>query len=244
MKNRLWILVKGELYRLNKYNMTFISVLVAFLWGVMLFFVNADILGTLLPVVILLDATLMSLLYVGSVMYFEKSESTISTMLVTPVTNSEMLLSKLIANTVHNMFSSALLIIVFVVFKDVQINYFFLIIGIILATSFHTLLGIVMAYFSKDFTGVLMSVMAFSMIMMVPYVLLMLDIITGEFWEGILLINPIQAAGEVVNAGFVGFKITYKYYVSLGYMFFGGIALYIFYALPKFQDYAVKQSGV
>ena len=101
MKSRLAILVKGELQRLNKYNMTFISILVAFIWGVMLFFVNADILGTLLPLVIILDATMMSLMYVGSVMYFEKSESTISTLLVTPISNSELLLSKLLANTLQ-----------------------------------------------------------------------------------------------------------------------------------------------
>ena len=96
MKSRLWVLVKGELYRLNKYNMTSISVFVAFMWGVMLYFVNAEILATLLPMVILLDATMMSLMYVGAVMYFEKSESTISTMLVTPVSNSELLLVAII----------------------------------------------------------------------------------------------------------------------------------------------------
>ncbi len=244
MPNRLWILVKGELQRLNKYNMTSVSILVAFIWGVMLFFVNADILATLLPIVILLDATMMSLMYVGSVMYFEKSEFTISTMLVTPVSNSELLLSKLLANTVHNIFSSALLIAVFVLIKDVQIHYFLITIGIIVATLTHTLIGIVMAYFSKDFTGALMIVMTFSLTMMTPYTLLMLNIIQGEFWEIILLLNPIQAASEIINAGFVGFQITYKYYLSLGYLVFGSIILYIFYALPKFQDYAVKNSGV
>ena len=244
MKSRLAILVKGELHRLNKYNMTFISVLVAFMWGVMLFFVKADILATLLPIVILLDATMMSLMYVGSVMYFEKSESTISTMLVTPVSNQELLLSKLLANTLHNMFSSALLVVVFVVIRDVQVNYLLVALGILIATAAHTLIGIVMAYFSKEFTGVLMTVMTFSLAMMTPYILLMLGIIEGEFWEVILLINPIQSAAEIIGAGFTGFEITYKYYLSLGYLFFGSIILYKFYALPKFQDYAVKNSGV
>ncbi len=244
MKSRLWILVKGELQRLNKYNMTFISILVAFLWGVMLFFVNAEILGTLLPLVILLDATMMSLMYVGSVMYFEKSEATISTMLVTPVSNAELLLSKLLANTLHNMGASALLIAVFVIIKDVQVEYLFIIIGIIIATASHTLLGIVMAYFSKDFTGVLMTVMVFSLTMMTPLILLMLNIIEGEVWEVVLLINPIQAAKEVISAGFTGYVFTYKYYLSLGYLLFGSLALYKFYALPRFQDYAIKNSGV
>ncbi len=244
MNSRFKILVKGELSRLNKYNMTFISIFLAFVWGVMLYFVNANFLGTLLPIVILIDATLMSLMYVGAVMYFEKSESTISTMLVTPVTNGELLLSKLVANTIHNVFSSALLIAVFVIIKDVQVNYLLLFLGILVVTASHTLLGMVMAYFTKDFTGLLMIVMTFSMIMMTPYILLMLEIISGDFWETFLLLNPIQSGSEVINAGFTGVIITYKYYLSLGYLVFGSILLYQFYALPKFQNYAVKQSGV
>ena len=96
MANRLLVLVKGELQRLNKYNMTSISVLVAIIWGVILFFVNSTILEHLLPLVLMMDATMMAIMYVGSVMFFEKSESTISTMLVTPVSNKELLLSKLI----------------------------------------------------------------------------------------------------------------------------------------------------
>ncbi len=244
MKSRLWVLVKGELYRLNKYNMTSISVFVAFMWGVMLFFVNADILATLLPMVVLIDATMMALMYVGAVMYFEKSESTISTMLVTPVSNSELLLSKLIANTFHNMGSSALIIAVFVIIKDVQVEYFHIFLGIFIVTGSFTLLGIIMAYFTKDFTGVLMVVMTFSMVLMTPVILLMMGIIEGEFWEVALLINPIESAREIISAGFTGFKITFKYYISLGYLSIGGILLYIFFALPKFQDYAVKQSGV
>ncbi len=244
MNNRLIILVKGELSRLNKYNMTFISIFLAFLWGIMLYFVNADFLATLLPIVVLVDATLMALMYVGAVMYFEKSESTISTMLVTPVTNSELLLSKLLANTIHNMFSSALLVAVFVIIKDVQVNYLLLFLGILVVTASHTLLGMVMAYFTKDFTGLLMLVMSFSMIMMTPYILLLLEIINGGFWEVFLLLNPIQAGSELINAGFKGTLITYKYYLSLGYLVLGSILLYLFYALPKFQNYAVKQSGV
>ncbi|MCK5761816.1 MAG: hypothetical protein KAH16_02825 [Candidatus Izimaplasma sp.] len=244
MKNRLWVLVKGELYRLNKYNMTFISILVAFLWGVMLFFVNADILATLLPMVVLLDATMMALMYVGALMYFEKNESTISTMLVTPVSNSELLLSKLIANTLHNMFSSALIIAVFVLIKDVKVEYFLIFLGIFVSTAVFTLIGIVLAYFSKDFTGMLMIVMIFSMTFMTPVVLLMMGIIEGEFWEVLLLLNPIESAREIISGGFTGYAITYKYYLSLGYLTIGGVLLYIFYALPKFQDYAIKQSGV
>lgn len=246
MANRLLVLVKGELQRLNKYNMTSISVLVAFIWGVILFFVNSTILEHLLPLVLMMDATMMAIMYVGSVMFFEKSESTISTMLVTPVTNQELLLSKLIANTLHNMFASALIIIVFVVFKDVQLNYFLIVIALIVATAFHTLLGIVMAYYQKDFTGMLVNIMIFMFALGIPSILFTLGVIGGNIWEFTLLLSPIQSASILIEGSFTeyGFEFNYKYYFSLGYLTIGGILLYKLIALPKFQDYAVKESGV
>lgn len=246
MTNRLWILVKGELQRLNKYNMTSVSVLVAIIWGVVLFFVNGEWLGYLLPLVLMMDATLMAIMYVGSVMFFEKSESTISTMLVTPVSNKELLLSKLIANTFHNMFASALIIIVFVFIRDIDINYFLIFVAIFVATAFHTLLGIVLAYFQKDFTGMLVNIMIFMFVLGAPSIFFTVGILSGDVWEFVLLFNPIQAAQTLIEGGFkgLGFEYDYKYYFSLGYLTIGGVLLYYFYALPKFQDYAVKQSGV
>jgi fluoroquinolone transport system permease protein len=246
MANRLIVLVKGELQRLNKYNMTSISILVAIIWGVILFFVNSNILEYLLPLVLMMDATMMAIMYVGSVMFFEKSESTISTMLVTPVSNKELLLSKLIANTLHNMFASALIIIVFVIFKDVQLNYFLIILAIVISTAFHTLLGIVMAYYQKDFTGMLVNIMIFMFALGIPSILFTLGVISGDVWEFVLLLNPIQSATLLINGAFTdyGFVFDYKYYFSLGYLLIGGILLYKLIALPRFQDYAVKESGV
>ncbi len=244
MANRLWVLVKGELNRLNKYNMTSVSVLVALIWGVILFFLDAELLNLLLPLVLMMDATMMAIMYVGSVMFFEKSESTISTMLVTPVSNSELLLSKLIANTFHNMFASALIIIVFVIFKDVQLNYLLIALAIFIATAFHTTAGIILAYFQKDFTGMLVNIMIFMFILAIPSFLFTFGVISGDAWEIVLLFNPVQAAQEIISGGFTGYEHGFKYYFSLGYLSIGGILGYIFYALPKFQDYAVKQSGV
>jgi fluoroquinolone transport system permease protein len=224
--------------------MTSVSVLVALIWGVILFFLDAELLNVLLPVVLMMDATMMAVMYVGSVMFFEKSESTISTMLVTPVTNSELLLSKLIANTFHNMFASALIIIVFVIFKDVQLNYLLIALAIFIATAFHTTAGIILAYFQKDFTGMLVNIMIFTFILAIPSLLFTFGVIGGDIWEIVLLFNPVQAAQEVIAGGFTGYEHGFEYYFSLGYLTIAGILGYIFYALPKFQDYAVKQSGV
>lgn len=242
--NRLWVLVKGELSRLNKYNVTSISILIAIMWSIILFFVDEVALASLLPLILMLDATVMSLMYIGSVMFFEKSESTISTMLVTPSTSSELVLSKVLANTIHNIFSSALIIIAFFFIKHVEFNWFLIFLGIFAATAFHTIAGLYLAYFQKNFTGMLVNIMILAFVLLIPTALYELGILTADFWKYLLLINPIQAAAEVIGGAFTGYVFTYVYYISLGYMIIGGLLVYRLLVLPKFHDYAIKQSGV
>ena len=250
MNSRLLVLVKGELSRLNKYGVFSISILVAIIWGAVLFLIGESILGTMLPFVLFIDATMMSVMYIGAEMHFEKTESTISTMLVTPVSNSEMVLSKVLANTIHNLTSSMLIIFAFFLageldaIGDIGLNLGLVILGIVVATSTFTVLGLILSYYQKDFTELLVNMFMLVIFLMIPSVLLLFGVIEGEFWENIMLINPLQAALEVIRAGFKTYEMGYKYYVSLGYLVGGGIALYFLLAIPKFQDYAVKQSGV
>jgi fluoroquinolone transport system permease protein len=149
-----------------------------------------------------------------------------------------------IANIIHNILSSALIIIAFIFIKDIQLNYLACFLGILLATAFHTILGLYMAYFQKNFTDMLVSIMTIIFLLMIPTVLFQLNVLKGAAWEYILLINPMQSAAEIINGGFVGFVFTWKYYLGIAYMLFGSIAIYFGLVLPKFKDYAIKQSGV
>ena len=244
MKRRLFVLIKGELVRLNKYNVFSISVFVAVIWGTILFFLNEDALGSVLPFVLLIDATLMGVMYIGAVTYFEKSESTISTLLVTPIKNSELVLSKVISNVLHNLFSSTLIILVFVFIKNIDINLFLIFLALISSTSFFTVGGLCLSYYQKDFTTMLVNIMIIAFVLLIPSALYLFGILSSPAWEYILLVNPIQAAQEIIMGAFSGYEFTYRYFVSLAYMIIGSILLYLFFALPKFQKYAVKQSGV
>lgn len=257
--NKLWILVKGELSRLNKYGVFSISILVALIWGVVLFILSRNdseatkLIGTFLPMVLFLDATMMSIMYIGAEMHFEKTESTISTMLVTPVTNGEMVASKVLGNTIHNLTSSLLIIGAFFLagqmdwIPDPGINLPLLLLGVVVATSTFTILGLILSYYQKDFTEMLVTMFVLVIFLMIPSILMMFGVIEGEFWENVMLANPMQAAIEIIQVGVdpYGFvEIGYEYYVSLGYIFIGGILLYRFVAIPRFQDYAIRQSGV
>ncbi len=240
----LGTLVAGELDRLNKYGVFMISIVVALLWAGMLWFVEEELLKDLLPAVLLLDASMMCLMYIGAVSHFEKNESTISTLLVTPISNAELILSKVIAFTLHNVLNGFILIAVFSFLRNIEINYFLITIAIVFSTLFFTILGQVLSYYQKDFTTMLVNIMFFAILFMVPTALYLFGVLKGDYWEYVLLINPVQNAQNVIAGSFNNIELELPYYISMIYLVVGSILLYQFIAIPQFKKFAVKESGV
>lgn len=238
-------LIKGELLRLNKYRVTTVSLLVAFVWGLVLYFIDdMDILEQMLPMIIMIDATMMSVIFIGSIMFFEKSEQTISTLLVTPTSTDEQILSKVIANTIHMLASSLLIILVFYFVKGVTVNFFWMIPILIVCIAFHSLLGYVFSYHSKDFTSMLLGVMMFIIFLSIPSILHQFNILfKGDFWRYALLITPAQASAELIALGFGG-AFTVASAISLVWLLLAGILGYVFYIKPAYKAYAVRQGGI
>ena len=147
--NRLLLLIQGEFQRFNKYGVTTISFVVAVVWFLMLYFLDNQLLDQMLPVIILMDTTMMAVLFIGATMFFEKSESTISTLLVTPIRPAEIIGSKVIANAIHTLFATMLVVVVFYFTRGVNVQYFYMVIVLLIVSSFHTLLGLVFSYMSK-----------------------------------------------------------------------------------------------
>lgn len=245
MSPRMAFLIKGELLRLNKYRVTTVSLLVAFVWGLVLYFIDdMNILEQMLPMIIMIDATMMSVIFIGSIMFFEKSEQTISTLLVTPTSTDEQILSKVIANTIHMLASSLLIILVFYFVKGVTVNFFWMIPILIVCIAFHSLLGYVFSYHSKDFTSMLLGVMMFVIFLSIPSILHQFNILfKGDFWRYALLITPAQASAELIALGFGG-AFTVASAISLGWLLLAGILGYVFYIKPAYKAYAVRQGGI
>ncbi len=243
--SKLGILIKGELTRLTKYHVTTVSVLVALVWFLLLYFIDdQNLLSQMLPFVIMIDATMMSVIFIGSVMFFEKTESTFSTMLVTPVTNEELILSKAIANTVHSLFSSMLVIVAFFIVKDVTVYWYYIIPGLALSIFMHSLLGFVFSFHSKDFTTLLVNVMIYSFLIVIPVALHFFNLILkADIWNNLLLIIPTQSAIELIQLSFTG-EFTLRSGLAIVILILYAVLGYYLYVKPKFKEYAVKQSGV
>ena len=245
MTPRMLFLIKGELLRLNKYRVTTVSLLVAFIWGFVLYFIDdMSILEQMLPMIIMIDATMMSVVFIGSILFFEKSEQTISTLLVTPTSTNEQILSKVIANTIHMLLSSMLIVVVFYFVKGVEVNFFWMIPALVVSIAFHSLLGYVFSYHSKDFTSMLLGVMMFVIFLSIPSILYQFNIVfKGEFWRYFLLITPAQASAELIALGFGG-TFTVESAISFVWLILAGYLGYRFYIKPSYKAYAVRQGGI
>lgn len=245
MSPKLLFLIKGELQRLNKYRVTTVSILIAFVWGLVLYFIDdLDILDRMLPMIIMVDATMMSIIFIGSILFFEKSEQTISTLLVTPTSTDEQILSKVIANTIHLLISSLLIVVVFYFIKDVEVNFFWLIPNLIVCIAYHSLLGYIFSYHSKDFTSMLLGVMMFIIFLSIPSILYQFNILfNGDFWRYFLLITPAQSSAELIALGFGG-SFTLSSAISFGWLILSGTLGYLYYIRPAYKGYAVKQGGI
>ena len=71
MTHRLLVLIKGELQRLVKYNVVIVSLVVTLIWFLLLYFLDdVELIVSMLPFIVLVDVTMMSILYIGAMMFF------------------------------------------------------------------------------------------------------------------------------------------------------------------------------
>jgi fluoroquinolone transport system permease protein len=240
----IYKLVLGELQRLQKYNVTLMSLIVTLIWIALLFFIDdANLFQLLLPLVIVFDVTMMSIMYTGAVMYYEKSENTMFSILVTPVSHQDVILSKVIANIVHQTISTSLVIISFIIIKDVSIS-FTVIISMVLSIGFHTLLGFVFTYTAKDFTSMLTNFMIVMILFATPSILVYVQAFEiSTFLSYGLLLSPIEQTTVMISSAFSN-NYELSFFISVAFMLSYGFLMYKFYVLPQFSSYVQKGSGV
>lgn len=239
--NKFIALVKGELLRLKRYNLLAASIFVSIIWVGTLHFLDIDNVTQLIPQLVFIDVTTMAMLLVGVTFIYERDEATIRAMLVSPITKSQYLLAKMVANIVPSVLSLTAMYLYSKLFKIVDINYFLLLGGVVLVAFFHSLIGFLLTYYSKDFTDLVMAIMKVFFIFLLPVILVEFDIIKSEIFEKLVYILPTKSA-LMILMGTTGRIETWDIIVSLIYMLMGSIILY-YLVWKKFDYYALKERG-
>ena len=69
--NKLWWLIQGELVRLVKYKIIYFGVAVSLIWILVIAFQDANQARQMLPLLVVTDAGMMSVILLGTSFYYE-----------------------------------------------------------------------------------------------------------------------------------------------------------------------------
>ena len=240
---KLRTLIKGDFLRLAKYNLFVASVVVALIWVGLGLFLEADQMIEFLPFVFFMEASAMTALLVGAEMYYEKKEHTISSMLISPITEIEYIVSKVVTHLLN------IIIILFLIsaglyfVNDLIISYGWLLLSSLIVTSFYVGLGLLLSYISKDFTALLINYMFIILLLMVPSLLVLFDVVSGVFVD-IIYYMPSEVTMRLLSSALVSEVDVTQYAVDVTYFALFGFVLYKFVVIPGFKKFATEYLGV
>ncbi len=240
--SRLSILVKGEFDRLNKYNLFTAHFVVLLFWILLAWFLEGEVLRSFIPVIFLMESVMMTVLLVGATLFYEKKEHTINSIMISPVTENEYLLSKVVASVLNMMITVILISVAVYIIKGVTYNYLLLVPAVIIVTVVHSLIGIRFSYSSKDFTSLLVTFMVYVFIFLMPSVFAVLEIISPEVARYLILLPP-EASSILISTGFQDVEL-WRILFGYGYLVVLGFLLFKYEIKPKFNEYLMKETGV
>jgi fluoroquinolone transport system permease protein len=236
-------LVAGEFQRLTKYNLFTASFFVALIWIGLGIFLDPEEFRMFLPFVFLMEASAMTALLVGAQMYYEKKEHTISSMLISPISSSDYIISKILTNIINLIIIFGVIFLSMYFIKDMTFNYLILLIAVFLVTAFYVFVGILLSYISKDFTALLLNYMVIMIVFILPSIAVMIGLLPVE-WKDYLFWFPSDVtirlfmASTEASVDWVQYALDSAYILVLGFIFFR------FLILPRFKDYATANLGV
>lgn len=236
-------LVSGEFIRLTKYNLFTASLVVALVWVGIGYFLDLEEFKQFLPFIFLMESSAMTSLLVGAEMFYEKKEHTISSMLISPMTETEYLSGKIIANILNIFIIFIIIGISVYFFKDFLFSFHWLFLGIILVSSYYVFIGVLLSYISKDFTALLMNYMLLMIVLVIPSIFVLVGILPQSTLDYIYW-SPTEVTLRLLNASFSTSFDGIQYLKDTIYIISLSFVLYHFLVLPNFKSYATKDLGV
>ena len=240
--NRLQVLIKGEFDRLNKYNLFTAHFVTLLLWVGMAWFLEGEMLLFFLPVVFLMDSVMMTVLLVGATLFYEKKEHTINSIMISPVTENEYLLTKVVVNVINSLITVIFVSAAVNFIKDVTYNYFLLLPAVVIVTVVHTLIGIRFSYSAKDFTSLLVNFMVYAFVFLFPSLFAAFGLIEENLANYLILMPP-EASSILISTGFQDVTL-WKIVFGYGYLGILAVILYRFMVKPQFNNFLMKETGV
>lgn len=240
---KLKTLVIGDLIRLAKYNLFIASSMVALIWVGLGVFLEADQMRELLPMVFFMEASAMTALLVGAEMYYEKKEHTISSMLISPISESDYVLSKVVAHLINILFILVLISVGLYFVNEITVHYGWLLVSTLIVVIFYVGIGLILSYVSSDFTALLINYMLMMIIFLVPSLLVMMNVFSG-FMLNIIQYLPGEVTLRILSTATIEKIDWLQYGIDITYMLGLSVLMYWYVVVPGFKKFATQHLGV
>jgi fluoroquinolone transport system permease protein len=230
-------LIKGEVIRLWRYQITLFGLIVSGIWIILLAVVNKEEANALLPQLIVLDSGLMAIILLGASYFYEKQEGTMKALLVSPTSPSILLTSKIIGTLMGNLLSVVLMWLTMVIIHQSVFPLLPALGLVMIITITHISIGYVLIYWSKDFMDLLLKYTFVVLILFVPTILVSLNILTDGL-ENLAYLSPTYS-GQILIAQLWNTStasITVAWLLTILYP----LVLFPFYILPQFRKEAIR----
>jgi fluoroquinolone transport system permease protein len=239
---RLRALLAGEVTRLNKYRLVAANVALLLAWLLLASFLGTSDLKPFIVFIFLMDAVMTNIALVGVTMFYERQEHTISSILVSPVTDDEYLLSKVVAGILSSMLTVFVIAVGMWLIKGVTLYYVSLIPAVIVVAVFHSLLGIALTYGAKDFTGIMLRGILYMFVFLLPAVFGLFGLI-GSAALNYLIILPTESSAQLISTS-IGTVDGWKVLFSYIYLLLLSVLMYAWVVKPGFRRRLVREVAV
>ena len=230
-------LIKGEVIRLWRYQITLFGLIVSGIWIILLAVVNKEEANALLPQLIVLDSGLMAIILLGASYFYEKQEGTMKALLVSPTSPSILLTAKIIGTLMGNLLSVVLMWLTMVIIHQSIFPLLPALGLVMIITITHISIGYVLIYWSKDFMDLLLKYTFVVLILFIPTILVSLNILTDGL-ENLAYLSPTYS-GQILIAQLWNTStasITVAWLLTILYP----LVLFPFYILPQFRKEAIR----
>jgi fluoroquinolone transport system permease protein len=235
--NKFFALIKGEVIRLWRYQITLFGLIVSAIWIILLAVVSKEEANALLPQLIVLDSGLMAIILLGAAYFYEKQEGTMKAVLVSPTSPAVLLSAKIIGTLMGNLLSVFLMWLTMLVVHQSVFPIFAALGLVIIITLTHLSIGYVLIYWSKDFMDLLLKYTFIVLVLFVPTILVSLEILTDGL-ENLAYISPTYS-GQILISQLWNTEtesILVAWILTIVYP----LGLFPFYILPQFRKEAIR----
>ncbi|MBN2504123.1 MAG: ABC transporter permease [Bacilli bacterium] len=236
--NKLWHLVKGEIFRLFRYKIVVFGIITSLIWVLIIALSDTETAEALMPTLILMDAGLMSIVLLAAAYFLERQEGTMHALLVTPVKLVHVFLAKIISVLFMSLISFVLVVGSMFVFHDFDASVLLLLLYTLLAVLSHSAIGYVLTLNSKDFMQLLARYMGMVILFFTPLLLVAIDIIPTEY-DFLAMLSPTYTGQLLVNSTIESID-TWKIIAGSLYLFILTGMLYPLVVFPRFQKVALE----